>query len=45
MEYKHIKNITDILKDFFKRNKNHSKTILKKPFTDDAIFDPAYRLT
>ena len=45
MEYKHIKNITNILKDFFKRNKNHSKTILKKPFTDDAIFDPAYRLT
>ena len=45
MEYKHIKNITNILKDFFKRNKNHSKTILKKPFTDDIIFEPAYRLT
>jgi len=45
MEYKHIKNITDILKDFFKRNRNQSETILKKPFTDDLEYEPAYRLT
>lgn len=45
MEYKHIKNITNILKDFFKRNRNHSETIRKKPFTDDIEFEPAYRLT
>jgi hypothetical protein len=44
MEYKDIKNITDILVDFFRRNENHSENILKNTFTDDTMFEPAYRL-